>query len=211
MSSIICLQNPKRWINRWIISDELSAQNIVQFYHQDRLSVYKECWLTRFQNKNKGNSWTLKITHFGNREEMWCHVTMVAKFLDQSNRKLKQQQQWRHRVSGKKAIGLVNKTTMHSFFFFFTFLSHRCMTVTWNVLILCACFMVYVNTTQKFSFFFLNLDMVLSDSTPENFTNIWLKMKLNKINEVWNNVNSLLKRCFLFVVIQNFCYHGNKT
>ena len=53
--------------------------------------------------------------------------------------------------------------------------------------------MVYVNTTQEFSFFFLNLDMVLSDSTPENFTNIWLNMKLNKINEVWNNVNSLFK------------------
>ena len=36
-------------------------------------------------------------------------------------------------------------------------------------------------------------------------------MKLNKIDEVWTNANSLFKWRFWFVVIQKFCYHGNVT
>ena len=36
-------------------------------------------------------------------------------------------------------------------------------------------------------------------------------MKLNKIDEVLNSVNSLFKWRFRFVLIQKFCYHGNVT
>ena len=36
-------------------------------------------------------------------------------------------------------------------------------------------------------------------------------MKLNKIGEVLNSANRLLKWPFRFVVIQKFCYHDNVT
>ena len=36
-------------------------------------------------------------------------------------------------------------------------------------------------------------------------------MKLNKIDEVCNKVNSLFEWGFWFVVIQTFCYRGNIT
>ena len=35
-------------------------------------------------------------------------------------------------------------------------------------------------------------------------------MKLSKIDEIWNSVNTLFKLRFRFV-IQKFCYHGNVT
>ena len=57
---------------------------------------------------------------------------------------------------------------------------------------------------------FLNLDAVLSDSTPENFAKIW-QMKLNTIDEVWNSANSYFKWGLRFVVIQKISYHGNMT
>ena len=67
-------------------------------------------------------------------------------------------------------------------------------------------FMEWVNTTQKFPFPFLNCDMVLPGSTPENVANIW-QIKWNWIiDKVWNSGNSLFKRRFRFVVIQKFCY-----
>ena len=47
--------------------------------------------------------------------------------------------------------------------------------------------------TKTFFFFSVNLDVVLSDSIPENFANFWkIKLKGNKIDEVWNYVDSLL-------------------
>ena len=51
--------------------------------------------------------------------------------------------------------------------------------------------MEYVSTIQKFLFHFLDLDTAVLDSTQENFANINLtdQMKLNMIDEVWNNAN----------------------
>ena len=54
----------------------------------------------------------------------------------------------------------------------YTFFSHHCTTATWNFLILRARFMVREHNT-KMHVLFLNLDAVLSDSTPENFAKIW--------------------------------------
>ena len=62
----------------------------------------------------------------------------------------------------------------------------------------------------KINVFFLNLDAVLSDSTPENFAKIW-QMKLNTIDEVWNSANSYFKWGLRFVVIQKISYYGNVT
>ena len=48
--------------------------------------------------------------------------------------------------------------------------------------------MELVNTAQEFSFFFLNWDMVLVYSTPDNFATILQIKKLNKIDKfetVW--------------------------
>ena len=77
--------------------------------------------------------------------------------------------------TAKKAIGLIwqNNNLARASRFFVHFLARRSwMTATWNVLISRARFMEYVNTTQNVLFLFLNLDTVLSDSTP-NFATIW--------------------------------------
>ena len=54
----------------------------------------------------------------------------------------------------------------------YTFFNHHCTTATWNFLISRARFMVREHSI-KINVFFLNLDAVLSDSTPENFAKIW--------------------------------------
>ena len=54
----------------------------------------------------------------------------------------------------------------------YTFFNHHCTTATWNFLISRAHFMVREHSI-KINVFFLNLDAVLSDSTPENFAKIW--------------------------------------
>ena len=54
----------------------------------------------------------------------------------------------------------------------YTFFSHHCTTATWNFLISRARFMVREHNI-KVNVLFLNLDAVLSDSTPENFAKIW--------------------------------------
>ena len=63
--------------------------------------------------------------------------------------------------------------------------------------------MEYVNTTQNV--LFLNLDTVLSDSTP-NFVNIWQikSVKSIKIDELWNGVNVLLSAVFGLLSSRNF-------
>ena len=71
---------------------------------------------------------------------------------------------------------------------------------------------LYEEVEHDTKIFYLILDTVFSDSTPENFTNIWqIKMKINKIDEFWNSAISLFKWRFRFVVIQKCCYHGNMT
>ena len=85
---------------------------------------------------------------------------MVAKFLDHSNRELKQR----------------------CFFVHFLAVVAR-SPATWNFLILRARFNEYkVNAAQNL-FLFLNLDTVLSDSIPEAFANIW-QMKWNRIRSI---------------------------
>ena len=53
-------------------------------------------------------------------------------------------------------------------------------------------------------FLILNLDTVLSESTPQNFANIW-QIKWNWIR------TEAFSPLFRFVIIQKFCYNGNVT
>ena len=67
---------------------------------------------------------------------------------------------------------------------FCIFLSRRCTTATWNLLISRTGLKEDVNTQHNnFLFLFLNLDAVLSDLTPENFPNIW-QIKWNWIRSM---------------------------
>ena len=59
----------------------------------------------------------------------------------------------------------------------------------------------YVSTTQKFLFLLLNLNTVLLDST---LSPTFAKLKVTKIDVVWNSANSLFKWRFGLVVIQKF-------
>ena len=91
-------------------------------------------------------------------------------------------------MTKKKKISVYfsKTTTLPSTTLFCTFLSRRCTTATWNLLVSCALFMEYMNTirTQKnVLFLFLNLDTVLSDSAQENFATIW-QIKLNWIRSI---------------------------
>ena len=56
---------------------------------------------------------------------------------------------------------------------FCTFFSHSCTTVTWNFLNHMPASQSRWKQHKKFCFLSLNSDTVLSDSTPENFANIW--------------------------------------
>ena len=94
---------------------------------------------------------------------------------------------------------------------FCTFLSRRCITATWNFLISRPCFLEQVNTLHgNFLLLFLNFNTVLSDSTPEYFANIW-QIKWNWISSIkFETVQIHFLSEFWFVVIQKFCYRGNK-
>ena len=128
---------------------------------------------------------------------MWCHVVMVAKFVNHNNRKLIiSNSDGEGNENGKKVIGLYKQNNNFACAsHFFTFLSHYCTTATWNFLI---------------SFFFSQLRYDTFGSNPLKFgqhlTN-W--MKLNKINEVWNSANSLFKWHFQFLLSsRNFASMG---
>ena len=85
---------------------------------------------------------------------------------------------------------------------FCTFLSLRCTTGTW---ILDFTRPLYGGRwTQKKNFFFLllNLDTVLSDSTPEDFLNI------RQIEVLWSLKQCEFTLCLRFVCPE-ICYHGN--
>ena len=104
---------------------------------------------------------------------------MVATFQDHNNRELKQQRRRRQRERQKSNRFILAKQTLY-----WTFLSRRCKSVTWNFLISRARFMELLNTAQEFSFFFyLNSDTVLWDSIPDNFAKI-LKIKRNWIRSM---------------------------
>ena len=107
---------------------------------------------------------------------------MVAKFLDHSDRELKQW--WRRRQRKRqKEIGLYQQKNnlARALCFFVHFLAVVARSpATWNFLILRSRFMEYKWTQHKNLFLFLNLDTVLSDSIPENFANIW-QIKWNRI------------------------------
>ena len=99
---------------------------------------------------------------------------MVAKFLDHNNREFKQRQRRRQREQLKSNKFILAKQQLCTCItLYWTFLSRRCRTASWNFLISRACFMEKVNTTQKFLFLFLHLNTVLWESTLENFANIW--------------------------------------
>ena len=99
---------------------------------------------------------------------------MVAKFLDHNNREFEQRRRRRQREQLKSNKFILAKQQLCTCItLYWTFLSRRCRTASWNFLISRACFMEKVNTTQKFLFLFLHLNTVLWDSTSENFANIW--------------------------------------
>ena len=81
--------------------------------------------------------------------------------------------------TGKKESVYISKTAtlLHVHYTFFLFLSRRCKSAAWNVLISRSLLMELMNTAQEI-FFFLNSDTVLSDLTPDNFAKI-LQIKLN--------------------------------
>ena len=84
-----------------------------------------------------------------------------------------------------------------------TFLCRHCTTTTWKFLI--SRFMADVNKRQRFSFVFLNLDTLLSNSTPEKIANIW------QIKNVAKKRWSLKQREFTFWVtfsppLPSLCY-----
>ena len=84
---------------------------------------------------------------------------------------------------------------------FCTFLSRRCTTATWNVLILHVSRALWSRWTQHktFLFLFIHLNTVLSDFTPEYFTTF---DKWNKIEWDWWSV----KQC-KFTVTVSVCCH----
>ena len=101
-----------------------------------------------------------------------CHVIMVAKFLDHNNRELKQGRRRRQRERQKRNMFTVVARVSR---FFFLYLSKPSLH---------DCDMEHPNFTapawwstwtrdNNFLSLFLNLDSVFSDSTRENFSNIW--------------------------------------
>ena len=148
---------------------------------------------------------------------MWRHITMVAKLLNHNHKELKQwwwQRQREQQKSNTCRYIFAKKLFCMWIMRFCTFCSHHC---TW--LIKLPNFMLPLYelrrwTQHKNSVFFskLSVDPVLFRFNPRKFCqNLTDWRILNKINEVWNSTNSLFKWCFMFVVIQKFCYHGNVT
>ena len=100
---------------------------------------------------------------------MWRHVAMVAKYLDNNNRELTMTAKATR--TGKKELVYKAKQQLCTRNVY-TFFCHHCTTATWNFLISRSRFMVREHNTKMHGLF-LNLDAVLSDSTPENFAKIW--------------------------------------
>ena len=123
---------------------------------------------------------------------MWRHVTMVAQFLDDNNfigsfckGDAKQQRNNWFRLA-KNIFARASR-------FFCTFLSRCCTTATWNFLISRALYGVG-DKTQKFCFSFSKLTYGPFGFNPENFfQHLTNQVKLNKIVEVWNSANTLLR------------------
>ena len=103
------------------------------------------------------------------RRKVWRHVAMVAKVLDDNNRELtitaKATRTEKKELVYKAKQQLCTRNV-------YTFFNHHCTTATWNFLISRARFMVGKHNIKMHGLF-LNLDAVLSDSTPENFAKIW--------------------------------------
>ena len=106
---------------------------------------------------------------------------MVVKFLDHINRTTATATRTAKKAKEKKAIGLYlqNRTIRTCVTPFYTFPSRRRMTAIWT-----SSFSTGAQN-KNFLFLFLNIDMVLSDSTPENFAkiNIW-QIKRNWITSL---------------------------
>ena len=140
---------------------------------------------------------------------MWHHTTMVAKFWDHNNRELKQLWQWRQREWQKSSRFILTKQKLFMCIMLFcTFLSRRC---------------TIPNLTHSLhgegehniktsSFFFLTLRRSFQIQ-PQKILQTSAQIKWNWIRSMtfWNSVHSLFRWPFQFVVIQQFCYHGNVT
>ena len=104
------------------------------------------------------------------RRKVWRHVAMVT-----SKISAWQQQgaydNGKGNKNGKKELVYKAKQQLCTRNVY-TFFNHHCTTATWNFLISRARFMVREHSI-KINVFFLNLDAVLSDWTPENFAKIW--------------------------------------
>ena len=115
---------------------------------------------------------------------------MQAKFLDDNNKELKQQLRLRQQ-EWKKATGLLNKTTTlhvhHIILYIISQGEHNTK--------------IFFFWTKTWSFRIQLLKIL------QHLTNY---MKLNKIDEVWNIVNSLFKWIF-GLSFRIFVYHGNET
>ena len=118
-------------------------------------------------------------------------VTMVEKFLDHTKKKLRQQRQRRQRERHKKQWVYSSKTTtLHVHHAFLHIFSHRCTAATWNFLISRA------RLRSRWTQLFLNSDTILSDSIQKICQHLTNKMKLNKIDKVWNSAKLLFKWIF---------------
>ena len=123
---------------------------------------------------------------------MWYHVTMVAKFLNHTNRELKKRRQQQERQTSKTGLQCVYKQNnnfawRHAFLYYIfcmflyvfflyciiIFLSHHCATAPWNFIISHARLWSWWTQHKMFLFLFLNLDTVLLYSNPTNFATIW--------------------------------------
>ena len=134
---------------------------------------------------------------------------MVAKFLDQKKRELKQRRRGRQRLRKEKSnrFTLTKQQLCTCIALFWTFLSLRCTAASGNFLTACARLMESVN---KFSFFFFLYTVLLHwipDNSPIfdkfNETSVVTSMKFVTVR-----IN-FLSDVFRFLVIQKFCYHGN--
>ena len=107
------------------------------------------------------------------------------------NGDLKIRRRWRQRWRGLKAIGLISKTTTlhvhHTYF-----VRRRCPTTTWNCLF--SRFVEDVNKAPDDIFsLFLNLEIVLRNSTPRKFAKNWQSKWLEIIAKIKKNAKSILK------------------
>ena len=120
------------------------------------------------------------------REKSLRHITMVAKFLDDNNRELKQRRRRRQRERQKsiRFTCILTKQQLYTCIKLFnTFLNRRCTTSTWNSLIFTRPLYGVSKHNTKIFLFFLNFDTVLLYSIPEHFINI-RQIELNWIRSM---------------------------